>query len=91
MTLASDVELAAQAWVVVLSAVLLILSIAAFSRSRNKRILGLTVAFSVFLVKGVLSVLSLFQWNPLPWEFLTPPILDTAILLSIYVATLRPR
>ncbi len=91
MTLASDIEVAAQAWVVVLSATLLILSVAAFARSRNRRVLGLTVAFSFFLAKGILSVLSLFQWNPLPWAFLTPPILDTAILLSIYVATLRTR
>lgn len=91
MTLASDIEVAAQAWVVVLAAALLILSVAAFARSRNRRILGLTVAFGLFLVKGLLSVLSLFEWNPLPWTFLTPALVDTVILVSIYLATLKPR
>lgn len=91
MTLAADLEVAALAWVVVLSASLLGLSAVAYARSRNRRILGLTAAFGFFLAKGVLAVLSVAQGIPVPGTLLTPALLDTAILVSIYLATLRSK
>ncbi len=89
MTLAADLEVAAQAWVVVLSVALLAFSVVAYARSRNPRILGLTVAFGLFLAKGLLAILNLVQGLPVPGTLLTPALLDTAILVSIYLATLR--
>ncbi|MCJ2532205.1 MAG: hypothetical protein LN413_07915 [Candidatus Thermoplasmatota archaeon] len=89
MTLAADLEVAAQAWVVVLSAALLVFSVVAYARSRNRRILGLTVAFGLFLAKGLLAILNIVQGIPVPGTLLTPALLDTAILISIYLATLR--
>ncbi len=89
MTLAADLEVAAQAWVVVLSATLLVFSVVAYARSRNRRILGLTAAFGFFLAKGVLAILNLVQGIAVPGTLLTPALLDTAILISIYLATLR--
>ncbi len=91
MTLASEIEVAAQAWVVVLSASLFIISIAAYRRSGKRRVLGLTLAFAFFLVKGLLATLSLYQGNPIPWAPLSPVLLDTGVLVSIYLATLRSR
>lgn len=90
MTLASDLEVAASAWVVILSAALLFLSVAAYRRSRTRRMLGLTAAFALFLAKGVIISLSLFNLVALPTLPLTP-VFDTAILLSLYLATLRAR
>ncbi|MEE9181706.1 MAG: hypothetical protein V3U33_03975 [candidate division NC10 bacterium] len=89
MTLAADLEVAAQAWVVVLSATLLVFSIVAYARSRNRRILGLTAAFGFFLAKGVLAILNIAQGIAVPGTLLTPALLDTAILIAIYLATLR--
>ena len=89
MTLAADLEVAAQAWVVVLSATLLVFSAVAYARSRNRRILGLTAAFGFFLGKGVLAILNLVQGIAVPGTLLAPALLDTAILISIYLATLR--
>ncbi len=89
MTLAADLEVAAQAWVVVLSATLLVFSVVAYARSRNRRILGLTAAFGFFLAKGVLAILNIAQGIAVPGTLLAPALLDTAILIAIYLATLR--
>ncbi|MFQ5907630.1 MAG: hypothetical protein ACE5JE_02200 [Thermoplasmata archaeon] len=89
MTLAADFEVAAQAWVVVLAATLLAFSVVAYARSRNRRILGLTAAFGFFLAKGLWAVLMLVQGLVVPGTPLTPALFDTAILISIYLATLR--
>ncbi len=89
MTLAADLEVAAQAWVVVLSATLLVFSAVAYARSRNRRILGLTAAFGFFLAKGVLAILNIAQGIAVPGTLLAPALLDTAILIAIYLATLR--
>ncbi len=91
MVTTADLEVAAQAWVVVLSATLLLISIAAYARSKNVRMLGLTAAFGFFLVKGILMTLGLLQIELLPSGLLAPVFLDTAILVSIYLAALRPR
>ncbi len=89
MTLAADLEVAAQAWAVVLSATLLVFSVVAYARSRNRRILGLTAAFGFFLAKGILAILNVVLGNAVPGTLLTPALLDTAILIAIYLATLR--
>ncbi len=89
MTLAAELEVAALAWVVVLAATLLGFSLLAYARSKNKRILGLTAAFGLFMAKGVLAILNIAQGIPVPETLLTPALLDTAILVSIYLATLR--
>ena len=89
MTLAADLEVAAQAWVVVLSANLLVFSVVAYARSRNRRILGLTAAFGFFLAKGVWAIFNIAQGIFAPGTFLIPALLETAILVSIYLATLR--
>ena len=75
MTLAADLEVAAQAWVVVLSATLLVFSVVAYARSRNRRILGLTAAFGFFLAKGVLAILNIAQEISVPGTLLARPSL----------------
>ncbi|MEE9181036.1 MAG: hypothetical protein V3U33_00495 [candidate division NC10 bacterium] len=89
MTLAAELEVAALAWVVVLAATLLGFSLLAYARSKNKRILGLAAAFGLFMAKGVLAILNIAQGIPVPETLLTPALLDTVILVSIYLATLR--
>lgn len=91
MVTPADLAVAAQAWVVVLAAALLVLSLAAYRRSGRRRMLLLSLAFGLFLAKGLLAAASLFGWAPPLSPLLAgPAFLDTAVLLAVYLAALRP-
>ena len=72
------------------AAFLTALAVRAWRHARTTKILGLVVAFALFLIKGLLFSVALFlvaDWRKL----LVPGIaLDVAALAVLYVSALRP-
>lgn len=88
MALEADLQSAALAGATVLSLALFAIALLSFRRSRETRILLVSVAFGIFAVKNaVLTVL--LVTGTLPSFPLVSAGLDTAILLSFYAALFR--
>ena len=51
---------ALRAWILIFSALLLLISIITYKRTKNKRILIVSIAFTVFFVKGIVLFIGLF-------------------------------
>ena len=88
--LEADVENILRAMITVFALVLLVVSLAAYRRVRNHRILLTSAAFGLFLVKGIL----------LSWELVDPTVgdwlgsgagtvLDLLILLFLALTVLK--
>ncbi|MFQ5911312.1 MAG: hypothetical protein ACE5IJ_11435 [Thermoplasmata archaeon] len=84
-------ESAAVGLVTVLSIALLITSIVAYRRTREVKLAVVALAFSLFTAKGALWTASLFFLNlETATLLILLATLDAAILIAIFVATLRP-
>ncbi|MFQ6061450.1 MAG: hypothetical protein ACE5KV_09220 [Thermoplasmata archaeon] len=79
------------ALVAALSFALFITSIISYRRSRDSKIAVVSVAFFLILVKSVIWIAGLF--NPeidVPTIFILLAVMDVAVLLTFFVATLKP-
>jgi hypothetical protein len=90
MTFHLDLQVGALAWATVLSLALLVVAILSYIRSRERRILLITVAFGVFFVKNLVLVALLFA-SLSEGLLLYSALFDTAILVSFYFALFRRR
>ena len=52
-----------RAWIMVFALVLLIVSIIAYQRTKNQRVLIVSIAFVVFFIKGIILTLGLIYSN----------------------------
>ncbi len=90
MTFHIDLQIGALAWATVLSLVLLVVALLSYLRSRERRILLISVAFGAFFTKNL--VLTAFLFASLPEGLLVySALFDTAILVSFYFALFRRR
>ena len=49
-----------RAWIMISALILLIVSLFAYNRTKNKRVLIVSIAFAIFFVKGVILSLGLY-------------------------------
>jgi len=78
------------AWMTVFSVTLFIISLLSYIRTRNGRILLVSLAFLMFSVKGVALSIGLYRPAMLHVTTDLPSLLfDVLILLILYFATLR--
>ena len=54
-----DITNILRAWIMIFALILFIVSIFAYYRTRNKRVLIVSVAFAIFFVKGIVLTLGL--------------------------------
>jgi uncharacterized membrane protein len=52
---------ALRAWIMIFAFILLIVSIVAYQRTKNKRVLIVSVAFVIFFVKGIILTIGLLD------------------------------
>lgn len=65
------------AWILIFSIALTVVAAIAYSRTRNKRVLMVMLAFALFAVKGVLLTAALFdEW-----------VMDSFLWMSVVVDT----
>jgi len=77
------------AGVTVFAAALTGIGVMAYRRTRDRKLLALTVAFALFLAEGVALSVALFTQLTLLTLFLISGGFDFAILALMYAATLR--
>ncbi|MFQ6128795.1 MAG: hypothetical protein ACE5QW_07840 [Thermoplasmata archaeon] len=77
--------------VVVLSLTLFITSVVSYRRSRDSKIAIVAFAFFLFFLKSVIWVIGLFFIEiQVSTTFVLLAIMDVAVLLILFAATLRP-
>lgn len=88
MVFEAELQSGAMAWATVLSLALFVIALLSYRRSGERRILLITAAFGLFFVKNLVLSYLLFagQAGSFP---LSSALLDTAVLLSFYVALFR--
>ena len=72
----------------ILSTVLFILTVIAYRRTKQSRLLYVSTAFFLFAVKGYLGASELF-FEELPWVDPTAAVLNFAILLCFFFGLMR--
>ena len=70
-----------RAWIMIFALILFIVSIIAYYRTKNKRVLIVSIAFAIFFVKGIVLTLGLI--NPEIEELYTSGLGDTLDLLIL--------
>ena len=50
-----------RAWIMIFALILFIVSIIAYYRTKNKRVLSVSIAFAIFFVKGIILTLGLID------------------------------
>lgn len=70
-----------RAWIMVFALILFIVSLIAYTRTKNKRVLIVSIAFAIFFVKGIVLTLGLL--NPDIEELYTSGLGDTFDLLIL--------
>jgi hypothetical protein len=73
----------------VLSATLLVISLLAYRRSKNKSMLVLAVVFGVFLIKGAVISVALFIVMDPYWILILFGSFDCVGVLLLYLSTLK--
>ncbi len=77
-------------WVTIFSLVLLLIAGISYNRTRNNRLLFVTIAFALFFAKGVLLTIGLYA--PQVFEAREDPaiiLVDIMLLLAMYFGVLR--
>jgi hypothetical protein len=85
-----DITNILRAWIMIFSLILFIVSMVAYYRTRNKRVLFVSIAFAIFFVKGI--VLSLGLINPEIETYYTSGVgdfLDLMILILLAATILK--
>ena len=78
------------AFITVLSLVLCVISYLSYRRKGVQKLLQITMAFGLFFVHGVVLSLALFVSEVAEDLHLYIAILDTGILMILYLAVVRP-
>lgn len=71
-----------------LALALFIITLYAYKRNRNKRLLYVSYAFLLFAVKGILVSMEMF-FGDWPWVDPVSSVLDFAILLSFFFGIIK--
>lgn len=82
-------ENAVAGWMTVFAALLLAVSLLAYRRSGNPKLLGVSAAFALFLAKGLVVTIALFTSGSLDGVWVPMGILDSVILLAFYLAAVK--
>ena len=77
------------AWILILSAALTVVAGVAYSRTRNTRVLFVTLAFALFTVKGVMLTLSLIYEAVADVYIAVSVLLDTIIIVFLAATVLK--
>ena len=76
------------AWILIFSIALTVVAAVAYSRTRNKRVLMVTLAFALFAVKGVLLTAALFdEWISDSYVWMSV-VVDTVIIVFLAMTVL---
>jgi hypothetical protein len=82
-------ENAVTGWLTVFALLLTIVSILAYRRSGNVKMLAIAVAFGLFFAKGVAVTYALFTATTLEALWVPMALFDTFALLGFYLAALK--
>ncbi len=85
-----ELQSGALALAMVLSLVLVIISLLSYRRAREGRVLLISLAFSLFLLKNLFLSYLVFR-SQLGNIFLYSAVFDSAVLMSFYLALFRRR
>ncbi len=77
-------------WLTVFSFGLAVVAVLAYRRSRNPKLLGIAIAFTLFFAKGVVVTVALFTTARLDAVWVPMAALDTVALLAFYGSALKP-
>ena len=76
------------AWILIFSVALTVVAAVAYSRTRNKRVLMVALAFALFAVKGVLLTAALFdEWISDSYLWMSV-VVDTVIIVFLAMTVL---
>lgn len=76
------------AWILIFSIALTVVAAVAYSRTRNKRVLMVMLAFALFAVKGVLLTAVLFdEWMSETYLWMSV-VVDTVIIVFLALTVL---
>ncbi len=76
--------------IIVFSLGLAVISILSYKKYRNQKLLFVFIVFILFLIKGSISVLSIFMEIIPEYDMFTySGIIDLAVLILLYLATLK--
>jgi len=76
------------AWILIFSIALTVVAAIAYSRTRNKRVLMVMLAFALFAVKGVLLTTALFDEWVLDSYLWMSVVVDTVIIVFLAMTVL---
>ena len=76
------------AWILIFSIALTVVAAVAYSRTRNKRVLMVMLAFALFAVKGVLLTAALFDEWVLDSYLWMSVVVDTVIIVFLAMTVL---
>ncbi|MCK4969434.1 MAG: hypothetical protein KAS77_02865 [Thermoplasmata archaeon] len=76
------------AWILIFSIALTVVAAIAYSRTRNKRVLMVMLAFALFAVKGVLLTAALFDEWVLDSYLWMSVVVDTVIIVFLAMTVL---
>ncbi len=76
------------AWILIFSIALTVVAAIAYSRTRNKRVLMVMLAFALFAVKGVLMTAALFDEWVLDSYLWMSVVVDTVIIVFLAMTVL---
>ncbi len=82
-------ENAVAGWLTIFSLLLAVVAVLAYRRSRNPKVLGIAVAFSLFFVKALVITVALFTARSLADVWVPMAVFDTMVLLAFYASALR--
>lgn len=77
------------AWIMIFSIALTAVAAVAYSRTRNKRVLLVMLAFALFAVKGVVLTMSLFNEDVSDAYLAVSVVMDTAIIVFLAMTVLK--
>lgn len=82
-------ENAVAGWLTVFAALLTAVSLLAYRRSANPKLLGVAAAFALFFVKGLIVTIALFTAVTLDSLWVPMGVMDSVILLVFYLAAVK--
>lgn len=76
-------------WILIFSIALAVVAGVAYSRTRNKRVLWVAMAFGIFAVKGVVLTMALVNEDVNDAYLAVSVVLDTVIIVLLALTVLR--
>ena len=86
-------EIYLRAGITVLAVTLFLISMMAYSRERDRRLLLVSIAFTIFMVKGIILTIGIFSYDvdQIVAEYWFHVIFDLAILVFLFAGSWRKR